>query len=84
MQGARVGRPDWTELSAGSCTGLTTALTIWTLALLTISEGAKRGANVHWHRATSADVQRFSLPLESASGDTERCQGDVGEVPPKQ
>jgi hypothetical protein len=56
-----------------------TALIIRTLALLTISEGAKLGANVHRHRATSGDVQRFSLRPEPTSGDTGRRQATLGK-----
>ena len=44
-----------------------------------ISRGAKLGANVHRHRATSGDVQRFSLRPEPTSGDTGRCQATLGK-----
>src|SRR5215469_13567846 len=55
------------------------ALIIRTLALLTTSRGAKLGASVHRHRATSGDVQRFSLRPEPTSGDTERRQATLGK-----
>jgi len=55
-------------------------LIIRTLALLTRSRGAKLGANVHRHRATSGYVQRFSLRLEPTSGDTRRCQATLGNA----
>jgi hypothetical protein len=48
------------------------------LALLTTFRGAKLGANAHRHRATSGDVQRFSLRPEPTSGDTGRRQATLG------
>jgi hypothetical protein len=45
---------------------------IRTLALLTRSQGAKRGANDHRHRAAPGHVQPFSLPMNGTSGRTGR------------
>jgi hypothetical protein len=67
------------KLPGGSSIGWHAALITWTLALLRRFRGAKLGANVHQHQATSGDVQRFSLRSVPTSGDTGRCQAALGK-----
>jgi hypothetical protein len=60
----------------GRTSGWHMALIIRPLALLTRFRGAKLGANVHRHKATSGDFRCGPVPT---SGDIGRCQATLGK-----